>query len=128
MHGRVVGRRRPAVRPSEPVYGSHFRHACQTPFGAIYTTNITPDSQTGIGGYTEQDFARAMREGVAKDGHNLYPAMPYPSYAKVNDDDVWQVWTWGKYSSGQLGTEETGNRATPKKVMGFRHSGAIVVP
>ncbi|HXZ06637.1 MAG TPA: c-type cytochrome, partial [Paraburkholderia sp.] len=59
-----------------------------TPMGAIYTTNITPDPSTGIGGYSEEDFARAMREGVAKDGHNLYPAMPYPSYAKVNDDDL----------------------------------------
>ncbi|MGA3249324.1 MAG: cytochrome c, partial [Paraburkholderia sp.] len=59
-----------------------------TPMGKIYTTNITPDPDTGIGRYTEEDFARALREGVAKDGHNLYPAMPYPSYAKVNDDDV----------------------------------------
>jgi len=56
--------------------------------GAIYSTNITPDPETGIGRYTERDFARALREGVAKDGHNLYPAMPYPSYAKVSDDDV----------------------------------------
>ncbi|NIF55990.1 cytochrome c [Burkholderia sp. Ax-1724] len=59
-----------------------------TPMGRIYTTNITPDAQTGIGGYTEGDFVRALREGVAQDGHNLYPAMPYPSYAKVNDDDA----------------------------------------
>ncbi|MEQ5843147.1 cytochrome c [Paraburkholderia acidicola] len=59
-----------------------------TPMGAIYTTNITPDPETGIGNYTEEDFSRALREGVAKDGHNLYPAMPYPSYAKVNDDDT----------------------------------------
>ena len=59
-----------------------------TPLGRIYTTNITPDPDTGIGGYSEADFARALREGVAKDGHNLYPAMPYPSYAKVRDDDV----------------------------------------
>ena len=57
-----------------------------TPMGQIYTTNITPDQQTGIGSYTEEDFAKAMREGVAKDGHNLYPAMPYPSYTKVNDE------------------------------------------
>ena len=56
--------------------------------GAIYATNITPDPETGIGRYTELEFARALREGVAKDGHNLYPAMPYPSYAKVSDDDV----------------------------------------
>ncbi|MEM5424302.1 c-type cytochrome [Paraburkholderia ferrariae] len=59
-----------------------------TPLGRIYSTNITPDPDTGIGGYTQADFARAMREGVAKDGHNLYPAMPYPSYAKVRDEDV----------------------------------------
>jgi alcohol dehydrogenase (quinone), cytochrome c subunit len=59
-----------------------------TPLGHIYTTNITPDPSTGIGNYTEEDFARALREGVAKDGHNLYPAMPYPSYAKVRDEDV----------------------------------------
>lgn len=59
-----------------------------TPMGAIYTTNITPDPDTGIGRYTEGDFARALRAGVAQDGHNLYPAMPYPSYAKLKDDDV----------------------------------------
>src|ERR1700739_2158817 len=46
-----------------------------TPMGAIYSTNITPDPETGIGQYSEDDFKRAMREGVAKDGHNLYPAM-----------------------------------------------------
>jgi mono/diheme cytochrome c family protein len=58
------------------------------PMGKIYTTNITPDPQVGIGRYTEADFIRAVREGVAKDGRNLYPAMPYPSYAKVSDDDM----------------------------------------
>jgi mono/diheme cytochrome c family protein len=56
--------------------------------GAIYTTNITPDRRTGIGNYTFEDFEGAMRRGVAKDGHRLYPAMPYPSYAKVADDDL----------------------------------------
>ena len=65
-----------------------------TPMGAIYSTNITPDPQTGIGQYSEDDFKRAMREGVAKDGHNLYPAMPYPSYAKVNDDDMHALYTY----------------------------------
>ncbi|KIG10724.1 cytochrome c [Caballeronia concitans] len=65
-----------------------------TPLGAIYTTNITPDPDTGIGRYTEEDFARALREGVAKDGHNLYPAMPYPSYAKINDDDMHALYAY----------------------------------
>ncbi len=56
--------------------------------GDIYTTNITPDKETGIGNYTYDDFEKAMREGIAKDGHHLYPAMPYPSYAKMSDADI----------------------------------------
>ena len=59
-----------------------------TPMGAIYSTNITPDPDTGIGNYSLEDFDRAVRSGVAKDGHHLYPAMPYPSYAKISDDDL----------------------------------------
>jgi mono/diheme cytochrome c family protein len=59
-----------------------------TPLGAIYSTNITPDSETGIGRYSLADFDRALRQGIAKDGHRLYPAMPYPSYAKLTDTDV----------------------------------------
>jgi mono/diheme cytochrome c family protein len=59
-----------------------------TPLGAIYSTNITPDPETGIGKYTFEDFDRALRSGIAKDGHRLYPAMPYPSYAKITDDDL----------------------------------------
>ncbi len=56
--------------------------------GAIYTTNITPDKEHGIGNYTFEDFEGAMRRGVAKDGHMLYPAMPYPSYAKTSEEDL----------------------------------------
>jgi alcohol dehydrogenase (quinone), cytochrome c subunit len=59
-----------------------------SPLGNIYSTNITPDPETGIGNYTLQDFDRALRQGIAKDGHRLYPAMPYPSYAKLTDADV----------------------------------------
>lgn len=59
-----------------------------TPLGAIYTTNITPDPTTGIGRYTLADFDRAVRHGVAANGHRLYPAMPYPSYSKMSDADV----------------------------------------
>jgi mono/diheme cytochrome c family protein len=59
-----------------------------SPLGAIYSTNITPDPETGIGSYSLQDFDRAVRRGIAKGGHRLYPAMPYPSYAKVTDADV----------------------------------------
>lgn len=59
-----------------------------TPLGAIYSTNITPDAQTGIGSYTLADFERAVRQGIARDGRHLYPAMPYPSYSKLSDADV----------------------------------------
>jgi alcohol dehydrogenase (quinone), cytochrome c subunit len=59
-----------------------------TPMGVIYSTNITPDPDTGIGNYSLREFERAVRSGIAKDGHHLYPAMPYPSYAKITDEDV----------------------------------------
>jgi mono/diheme cytochrome c family protein len=68
--------------------------AMGTPMGVIYTTNITPDPDTGIGNYSLQDFDRAVRSGVAKDGHHLYPAMPYPSYAKITDDDLKELYTF----------------------------------
>ena len=59
-----------------------------TPFGKVFSTNITSDKQTGIGQSSFEQFDRAVRRGVAADGHNLYPAMPYPSYAKVSEDDM----------------------------------------
>lgn len=59
-----------------------------SPFGTIYSSNITPDPHVGIGGYTYDDFARALREGVAPGGKRLYPAMPYPSFAKISDEDL----------------------------------------
>ncbi|WP_047459937.1 cytochrome c [Rhizobium rhizogenes] len=59
-----------------------------TPLGSIFATNITPDKETGIGNYTLADFDRAVRHGVTPDGRRLYPAMPYPSYVKMNDDDI----------------------------------------
>ncbi|MFJ4196079.1 c-type cytochrome [Pseudomonas sp. NPDC089534] len=59
----------------------------ETPIGTIYSTNITPDKR-GIGGYSFEDFDRAVRHGVASNGSTLYPAMPYPSYARVNEADM----------------------------------------
>jgi mono/diheme cytochrome c family protein len=59
-----------------------------SPVGAIYTTNITPDPDTGIGKYSFEDFEAALRKGIARDGRRLYPAMPYPSYARLTDEDV----------------------------------------
>lgn len=68
--------------------------ALETPFGKLYSTNITPDRETGIGGYSFALFDRAMRKGVAADGHNLYPAMPYPSYAKMSEDDMQALYAY----------------------------------
>lgn len=62
--------------------------AMGTPLGTIFSTNITPDRETGIGNYTLAQFDNAVRQGVAPDGRRLYPAMPHPSYAKLSDDDV----------------------------------------
>ena len=59
-----------------------------TPLGTIYSTNITPSAEFGIGRYTEENFSRALRRGVRRDGANLYPAMPYTSYAKFTEEDV----------------------------------------
>ena len=59
-----------------------------TPLGAIHATNITPDRDHGIGNYSLADFDRAVRHGVAPGGRRLYPAMPYPSYVKLSDDDI----------------------------------------
>ena len=58
-----------------------------TPFGNIYTSNITPDAETGIGSWTPDDFWRALHNGKSKDGSFLYPAFPYPSYTKVTRAD-----------------------------------------
>ncbi len=55
-----------------------------TPLGDIWSTNITPDKQQGIGDYRFEDFDRALRKGIAKEGHHLYPAMPYTAYAKMS--------------------------------------------
>ncbi|SEL16922.1 cytochrome c [Nitrosovibrio tenuis] len=62
--------------------------AINSPFGTIYSTNITPDPVFGIGNYSYEDFSRALRDGVAKGGRRLYPAMPYPSFTAILDSDV----------------------------------------
>jgi mono/diheme cytochrome c family protein len=65
-----------------------------SPFGTIMSSNITPDRQYGIGQYTYEEFARALRKGVARGGKRLYPAMPYASFAKVTDDDMRALYTY----------------------------------
>ncbi|MEH2539269.1 MULTISPECIES: cytochrome c [unclassified Bradyrhizobium] len=62
--------------------------AMPTPFGKIYSTNITPDPETGIGRWSEQAFIRALRSGVDREGRHLYPAFPYDHFTRVSDDDA----------------------------------------
>ncbi|KLU25978.1 alcohol dehydrogenase [Caballeronia mineralivorans PML1(12)] len=68
-----------------------------SPIGKIYSTNITPDKDTGIGNYTLEDFDKALRRGIAKNGVTLYPAMPYVSYAKVKPSDVKALYAYFMY-------------------------------
>jgi mono/diheme cytochrome c family protein len=62
--------------------------ALSTPFGAIYSTNITPDVRTGLGEWSEAAFARAMRQGIDRRGRRLYPAFPYDHFSRVSDGDI----------------------------------------
>lgn len=73
------------IESGEPFAGGR---AFKLPVGTIYSTNITPDRKTGIGEYTDKQFQDAVRRGVRRDGQRLYPAMPYPSYTLMTDDDA----------------------------------------
>ena len=75
------------VEGGKPFAGGQPLH---TPFGVIYSPNITSDAQTGIGAWTSDQFYRAMHEGIDADGNHLYPAFPYPWFTKVTraDDDA----------------------------------------
>jgi mono/diheme cytochrome c family protein len=65
--------------------------ALQTPFGTILAPNITPDRDTGIGNWSDDEFVAAMHDGRGRDGIRLYPAMPYPAYTKMTRDDVLEI-------------------------------------
>ncbi len=75
----------------EPLAGGR---VLPTPFGTFYPPNITPDRETGIGGWTLEDLSRALREGRAPDGRHYYPAFPYTSYTGMTDQDVADLWAY----------------------------------
>jgi len=74
--------------PQKPFAGGK---RIDTPSGAIYSPNLTPDKNTGIGFWSDQDFLRALRLGVAPDGSNYYPAFPYPNFTKLTRDDIFAI-------------------------------------
>lgn len=68
--------------------------ALKTPFGTFYGPNITPHAQAGLGRWKEEDFIRAMRQGERPDGKNYFPAFPYPSFTKISDADLRDLWAY----------------------------------
>ena len=68
--------------------------AFTTPYGTVYSTNLSPDVDTGIGAWSYQAFARAMRQGVSRDGHALYPVFPFTSFARMSDEDMTALYAW----------------------------------
>jgi mono/diheme cytochrome c family protein len=68
--------------------------ALKTPFGTFFGPNITPHPQAGIGRWTDADFIRAMRHGRRPDGANYFPAFPYPSFTKIADGDLRDLWAY----------------------------------
>jgi mono/diheme cytochrome c family protein len=71
--------------PAKPLAGGK---RIDTPFGAIYSPNLTPDRDTGLGAWSDDEFYRALHDGVARNGARYYPAFPYPNFTKITRDDV----------------------------------------
>ncbi|MHC1479631.1 c-type cytochrome [Frateuria aurantia] len=80
-----------SLHGGKPFAGGYSIHS---PLGIIYATNITPSRTAGIGDYSEKDFARALRQGIRRDGAHLYPAMPYTSYTQLSDADVHALYAY----------------------------------
>ncbi len=77
--------------PGKPTYAGGYK--LQTPFGVIKASNITQDKESGIGKWTLEQFDKAVRHGIGRHGY-LYPAMPYTAYAKMNDQNISDLWTY----------------------------------
>ena len=71
--------------PAKPFAGGK---RIETPFGGITSPNLTPDRDTGLGAWSDDEFVRALRYGVGRDGTHYYPAFPYPNFTKLVRDDI----------------------------------------
>ena len=83
-----------------------------SPFGTIYSTNITPDAETGIGRWSYEAFERAMRHGVDREGKHLYPAFPYTAFTRVSDADMHDIYAY-------LMTQPAVKSHNPQTALGF---------
>ncbi|MEM7021972.1 MAG: cytochrome c [Pseudomonadota bacterium] len=86
--------------------------ALETPFGTFYTSNLTPDPGTGIGGWTTGDFVQAMTKGLSPQGHDYYPSFPYTSYANMTNQDLADL-------KAYLDTVEPVNNPVPPHALNF---------
>lgn len=86
--------------------------AMDTPFGTLYSTNITPDPQTGIGNWSFAAFDRAMRQGISRDGRHLYPAFPYTAFRSITEADMQALYAW-------LMSQEPIRQSAPANQMSF---------
>jgi mono/diheme cytochrome c family protein len=68
--------------------------AIATPFGTFYSPNITPHREQGIGSWSQEDFVRALRDGISPGGEHYYPAFPYPSYTRMTGQDMRALWAY----------------------------------
>jgi mono/diheme cytochrome c family protein len=80
------------TRPDGPAFAGNL--PLKTPFGTIYTSNITPDAETGIGTWSKDAFRRSMKDGVDRKGNHLYPAFPYDHFTKVKDADIDAIYAY----------------------------------
>jgi alcohol dehydrogenase (quinone), cytochrome c subunit len=91
--------------------------ALDSPLGTIYSSNITPDKDSGIGKFTLDDFDRAVRHGIDDEGVTLYPAMPYPSYALLSDEDVAALYDYFMHAvAPATGSEHANGIAWPLSI------------
>jgi mono/diheme cytochrome c family protein len=89
--GGCVGCHTEAKKDATPFAGGR---ALKTPFGVFYGPNITPHPSAGLGRWSEADFVRAMRLGLRPDGAHYFPAFPYPSFTRINDADLRDLWAY----------------------------------
>ena len=92
-----------------------------TAFGTVFSTNLTPDADTGIGRWSFSAFQRAMREGISRDGRHLYPVFPYTAFAKTSDDDLQALYAY-------LMSQPAVRAPTPPAQMRFPFSQRALLP